>query len=90
MTDKVRDKDDTRIALINNNIDYMRADITEIKQSIKELAGVYPTKEELKVVSDKVIALESKSNLWKVISPIASSIVTAVIVFLLIQYLQHH
>lgn len=39
-------EDNTKIALINNNIGYIQRDITEIKTDIKGLAGNYLTKKE--------------------------------------------
>lgn len=35
--------DDTKIALINNNIQYIQRDLADIKVSMKELSGTYVT-----------------------------------------------
>lgn len=44
--EKLKDSSDTKIALIGNNIEYIQRDIQEIKTSIKEISGVYVTKQE--------------------------------------------
>lgn len=38
--------DETKIALINNNIQYIQRDIATINLNLKELAGQYVTKQE--------------------------------------------
>lgn len=45
MTTKT-ETDETKIALINNNIQYIQRDISTINTSIKELTGVYVTRQE--------------------------------------------
>ena len=89
---KKAESGDTKIALINNNISYIQKDISEIKGSIKELAGVYITKvqfdDSLKSFDIRLTDMKKSSNAWKVISPALSSIITAVITFLLISYIQ--
>ena len=86
--------DQTKIELIGKDIAYIQKDIASINTSIKELAGVYITKiqfEDLsKQIERRVIYLERSSNLWKWLAPTLSSILTAVVTFLLIQYLQNY
>lgn len=86
-----QEEDATKIALINNNIQYIQKDISEIKGSVKDLAGVYITKQEFddtrRVIIDQIQALQKSSNLWKWLSPTLTAILTAVITFLVIQYL---
>lgn len=88
-----QESDNTKIALINNNVAYIQKDISEIKTGIKELGGVYETKEEAvgrgKVFDDRLTILERASGAARWSSPIISSALTAVIVFLLMFYLQH-
>lgn len=67
---KKNQEDKTSIALINNNISFIQSDVKEIKQSIKELSGVFVTKSEhleiLKVQEDhehRTRAIEQ--NMWK-------------------------
>lgn len=93
--------DNTKIALINNNIQYITKDIGEIKASIKELAGVYVTREALVEVAKQTE--ERFKNLEQAIldlknsnSPIKtwlkhslSAVLGAVLTFLIINYLQH-
>lgn len=84
-----KQSDETISALIQKDINYMRTDILEIKDSIKLLGGVYATKAEVKEVSDRAIALEKSSNLWKLLSPSLAGIGGSIITFLVIQYLQN-
>ena len=92
--------DNTKVALINNNIAYIQKDISEIKGSIKELAGVYVTREALvevaKQTEERFRALEvsigrvenanTPGKTWFKHS--LSGILGAVLTFLIIQYLQ--
>lgn len=86
------DSDATKIALINNNIAFIQKDIGEIKGGIKELAGVYATREQLiEVAKDtelRLTRLEGQSNLWRWMNPLLSSAFTALVTFLLINYIQ--
>lgn len=74
-------------ALIQKDINYMRTDILEIKDSIKMLGGVYATKSELKEIADRAAALEKSSNMWKFLSPTFAAIFGSIITFLAVQYL---
>lgn len=93
--------DNTKIALINNNVAYIQKDISEIKASIKELAGVYVTREALvevakqteerfKNLEQAIIDLKntnSPTRTWFKHS--MSAVLGAVLTFLIINYLQH-
>ena len=92
--------DNTKIALINNNVSYIQKDISEIKASIKELAGVYVTREALidvaKQTEERFTTIERKleeikaantpTKTW--IKHSLSGVLGAVMTFLIIQYLQ--
>ncbi len=88
---KSPDTDNTRIALINNNIGYIQKDVSEIKEAIKGLDNVLASKEELstveKAVDIRLVKLESASVLWKIASPALAATISGIFVFLLIQYL---
>lgn len=83
-----KQSEETINALIQKDINYMRSDILEIKEDIKMLGGIYPTKAELKEVADKVFALERSSNIWKVVSPSLAAVLGSIVTFLTIQFLQ--
>ncbi len=87
------DTDNTRIALIENNLSYLVKGIDELKVGMKELSGVYATQiavTELATDLDiRLVRLEKSSNMWKWLSPTLSSAVTALIVFLLIFFLNN-
>lgn len=92
--------DNTKIALINNNIQYIQKDVSEIKSSIKELAGVYVTREALievaKQTEERFIVLEkaisrvenanTPAKTW--VKHSLSGILGAILTFLLINYIQ--
>jgi hypothetical protein len=88
MTDEV-----TKLAVMGNNLEYIKKDIAEIKASVKDLAGVYATQvslEDVKKASEiRLDKLENSSDLWKWASPTLAAIISVIIEFLFIQYLQH-
>jgi hypothetical protein len=85
--------DDTKIAVIQTNIEYIKKDITEIKDSVKSLAGVYATQlslDSLKMeIMERLDRLEKSSNLWKWLSPTLTAIITAIGTFLVLNYIQN-
>lgn len=80
--------DETQIAVMANDISYIKKSQDRIEISVKELANVYSTKQDLQEVANKVKALERQNNLMRIVSPAVASVITAVVVFLLINYLQ--
>lgn len=82
---------ETSVSLIAKDIAYIQKDMSDIKTSIKELSGVYPTKismdEGFKAVSERLDRLEKSSGLWKWLSPSLSAILASVMTFLIINYL---
>jgi 5-bromo-4-chloroindolyl phosphate hydrolysis protein len=76
-------------ALIQKDINYMRVDIVEIKESIKSLNTVYATKYEMNELTNRTIALEKSSNIWKIISPTFAAVLGSIVTFLTVQYLQN-
>lgn len=62
----------TKIALINNNIDYIKQDITEIKEDIKTLAGSYLTRAEF-----KDFLAQDYSNVKRLVYGVVGSILLA-------------
>lgn len=93
--------DSTKVALINNNIAYIQKDIAEIKSSIKELAGVYVTREALievakqteerfKNLEQAILDLKNANTPTKTwFKHSLSAVLGAVLTFLIIQYLQN-
>ena len=88
-----QESEDTKTALIAKDISYIQKDIADIKMSVKDLAGVYITKQEFeefkKLMLETVSEIKSSSNFWKWFSPTFTAVLTAVITFLIIQYLTH-
>lgn len=85
--------DETKIALINNNIGFIQKDLSEIKNSLKELAGVYvPTAkfEEVQTqLNYRLAVLEKSSNLWRWLAPMLSAVTGSIVTFLVISFLQN-
>lgn len=85
--------DETKIALINNNISFIQKDLSEIKTSLKELAGVYvPTakfEEAQRQLDVRLTTIERSSNLWRWLAPVLSAVLGSVVTFLIISYLQN-
>jgi hypothetical protein len=85
--------DKTQIAVINTNIGFIQADISEIKDTLKGLGGVFASKVELvqiaKEAEMRLQVLEKANNYRKYIVPIFSSIISAFITFLVISYFEH-
>lgn len=79
--------EETAIALFTNDLGYIKKDIAEIKQSVKELAGVYPTKAEFATLAQRVVDLENGGKLWKALAPVIGAVVGSVITVLLLNYL---
>lgn len=79
--------DNSSIAVIKTNIEYIQRDINDIKTVLKE---GYATKEALSELAReterRLIRIETKSNLWKWLSPTLAAILGSVLTFLIIQY----
>jgi hypothetical protein len=82
--------ENTRIAIINNNISYIQKDISEIKLSLRE---AYATKQEFAQLEKdselRLARLENASNLWRWFSPTLAAILGSILTFLLIQYIMN-
>lgn len=85
-----QESDDTKIAVINNNIGFIQKDILEIKLSLKEQ---YATRESLVTITKeteiRLIRLEQQNSLYKWLNPIIATIVSSGVTFLFINYLQN-
>lgn len=85
--------DQTKIALINNNIQFIQRDLADIKTSVKELAGVYITKLQFddlqKSMDTRLLSVEKSRRFFAWLIPVVSSILTAVGTFLVLFYLQN-
>ena len=83
------ESDDTKIALINNNIEFIKKDIVEIKLALQ---NKYATNVSLETIAKetelRLKRLESSSNLWKFLSPSISAILASIGTFLFISFLQ--
>lgn len=84
---------DTQIQLIGKDITYIKGDISDIKTSIKELAGIYITKLQFddytRSTENRLKIIEKTSSLWKWLGPTLSAIMASIVTFLVINYIQH-
>jgi len=90
------------IAVINNNISYIKGDINEIKNSLESLVITFASKIELSNVAretetrlsfiEKQITenKEKLSGASRVVVPAITGIVCSVLTFLIIEYFQSH
>lgn len=85
-----KDSDETKIAVINNNIQFIMKDIVEIKLALRDQ---YSTRESLIQVAreteGRLLKLESASYFWRWMVPIISTIGGSTVTFLIISYLQN-
>ena len=85
--------DETKISLIQKDINYIQKDIASINDSLKGLNTIFASKEELRTVAAeterRLCSLESSHFLWKWLSPSIAAVFGSVVTFLLISYLGH-
>lgn len=90
---KIDMKNIVDVAVLNTNLNNIQCDITEIKASLKEINGVFASKEELAVVARQTEvrfqSLERASLYWKIAVPAVSTILSGSFMFLFLNYLQH-
>lgn len=83
---------DTKIAVLEANMTTIAKDISDIKSDIKSIVlqlNRQPSLEnEILLLKQEIIDIKKSSNLWKWLAPTLTSILTAAVIFLLIQYLQ--
>jgi hypothetical protein len=83
----------TKIATISKDIEYIKRDIGEIKDVMKNIPGVYLTQKEhsefVAAVNLRFSKVESRSTFLQWVVPIVTSVVSAGVTFLLISYLQN-
>ena len=92
-----KDIDDTRIALISSDISYMKDDIAEIKSDVKNLDGKYVTQEQLKELNEHVAQIaaaqkeqiDRQTGIQRFVPALISSVLSSILVFLIIYFLQH-
>ena len=93
--------EETRIALVEQNMTELKQDMSEIKTDVKSLSKQIESlfsmkisdhveiKTEIKSLQEKQLKLEGQSNLWRWLSPTLSAVLGAVVTFLLMFYLQN-
>jgi anti-sigma-K factor RskA len=79
----------TKLAVMGTNLEYIKKDIAEIKQSVRDLSNVYATQVSLDELKKEVSAIKNSNGLWKWAAPAIAAIIAVVIEFLFIQYLQN-
>jgi hypothetical protein len=84
---------ETKIALINQNIQNINRNVDEIRLDIKGLNGIFvPTmkyEEDRKALELRVSTMEKSGNLWKWLSPTLAATMGSVLTLLVSSYLQH-
>jgi hypothetical protein len=89
----VKTSEKTSIAVINTNIGFIQADISEIKDNIKGLGGIFASKVELiqiaKETEIRLQILERADGIRKYAIPVFTSVVSAFVTFLIISYMEH-
>ena len=79
------------IIAIAKDIEYIKRDMGDIKETMKALPGQYLTQKEhtefVSAVNTRFGRIESSSTLWKWLSPIVGAILGSVITFLFVSYL---
>lgn len=87
------DSDNTKIAVISKTLEFIQRDISAINVTMQGLAGVYETKEEAiqrgKIFDDRLTKIEGSNKIRSFVIPIITFITGSILVFLLINYLQH-
>lgn len=82
----------TAIALMGKDIEYIRRDVSNINLTLEKVSNVFATKEEVKEINidteKRLVALEERKSLWKYLNPLLSALVSSVVTFLLISYLE--
>ena len=76
--------DGERIVSLEVQIKGLQGDITEVKADVKEIKTIL---NKLTGFDDRLRKLETASNLWKWASPSLSAVLSAIMTFLIIQYL---
>lgn len=83
---------ETKIAVLEANMVNIGKDIADIKTDIKAIVvqmNKQPSLEaEIIALKTEIQDIKKSSNLWKWLAPTLTSIVTAIVVFLLINYIQ--
>lgn len=86
---KLEDDAPSTIKEVGIHLSYMRKDITELMQMVKELPNGFATKEELLGLENRVKKLEDDHGSWwsRFGIPIVSSLVGAVLLLLVLSFL---
>lgn len=93
--------DETRVALLEQNMTEIKQEMAEIKADIKTVSKQIDTlmntkitdhiqmKNEVNDISNRLKKLERQNNLWKWLTPSITFFIGSIFVFLVSQYLQH-
>lgn len=79
---------ETNYIAISKDIEYIRKDLAEIKQTIKDQSVAYVTQIQFTDLQKEIVDLK-KSNFHKYGIPFISSVLTAVFVFLILFFLNN-
>lgn len=86
------ENDGERIIALETNMTNIAKDISDIKADIKAISiqlNKQPSLEiEILSLKEEIKEIRKSSNLWKWLSPTLTALLTAVVTFLLIQYIQ--
>lgn len=92
--------DETKIAILEDSMQEIKSSVAEISVEVKTLSSkiealiitkiqeTIQLQADMKVLTENYRRLEKQSGLWKWLSPTFSAIVSGLIMFLLLHYLQ--
>lgn len=92
--------EEVRLALVEENMKDIKAEISDIKTELKTMGKQIDTmlttkisdhvqmQSQINQLSEKMKSYDNQSNLWKWLAPTLSAILSSVVTFLIISYLQ--
>ena len=88
--------DGERIQSVEDKVDGLQKDLTEIKTDIKEIRSMVQNKltdhitmfDRITTIEKEIGHIRSQSGLWKWLSPTLAAIVSSIMTFLIIEFLK--
>ena len=94
----------TTLALIQNNLEIIKAGVDEMKVDIKEINARFATKEEVERqikqigkdaadaianIKAELLDLKASNNFWRIVNPTMAAVLGSVLTFFVISYFTH-
>ena len=94
----------TTLALIQNNLEIIKAGVDEMKVDIKEINARFATKEEVERqikqigkdaadaianIKAELLDLKASNNFWRIVNPTMATVLGSVLTFFVISYFTH-